>query len=367
MPTVAELSAHLERFAPCATAADWDNVGLLFGDPAASVGRALTCLTLTPDVVAEAVREGANLIISHHPVLFRAVKKLTATTPDGQVALPLLRAGIAVYSPHTAFDNCAGGINDGLCRRLGVMNATPLRPREARRQCKLVVFVPDTDLQKVSDAVFAAGAGVIGQYNECSFRLAGTGTFYGTDSANPTIGQKGRREEVSEWRLEVLVPENLVAHVVASMRKAHSYEEPAFDVYPLRPGNEGGEGRIGELQQPITLGELAKQAKTSLNATAVQIVGDPMRTVRKVALACGAAGEFLSDAIKRKADVFLTGEVRFHEALQARGTNVGLILPGHYATERPAIEDLAAKLAGDFPGVTVWASRDERDPLSIAE
>jgi|SRR5579883_814348 len=365
MPTVAELSAYLEGFAPCTTAAEWDNVGLLLGDLTASVGRVMTCLTLTPDVAAEAVREGANLIVSHHPVLFRGVKKLTNTTPDGQVALPLLRAGIAVYSPHTAFDNCPGGINDGLCRRLGVTNAKPLRPREARRQCKLVVFVPDMDLQKVSDAVFAAGAGVIGQYNECSFRLAGTGTFFGTDSTNPTVGQKGRREDVSEWRLEVLVPENLVASVVAAMRKAHSYEEPAFDVYPLKPGSEGGEGRIGELRQPMTLGELANHAKETLKAAGVQIVGDAKRMVRTVALACGAAGEFLSDAIKRKADVFLTGEVRFHEALHARGANVGLILPGHYATERPAIEDLATKLAADFPDMTVWASRDERDPLSV--
>jgi dinuclear metal center YbgI/SA1388 family protein len=365
MPTVAEFAAYLERFAPCATAAEWDNVGLLLGDPAAGVARVMTCLTVTPDVSAEAVREGANLIVAHHPVLFRGAKRLTATTPDGQAVLPLLRAGIAVYSPHTAFDNCAGGINDGLCKRLGLHHVVPLVPREAKRQCKLVVFVPDSDLQKVSDAVFAAGAGVIGQYNECSFRLAGTGTFYGTDSTNPTVGEKGRREEVNEWRLEVLVPEHLVAKVVAAMRAAHSYEEPAFDVYLLKPSTGGGEGRFGELPQPTPLGELAKLAKTSLKANAVQIVGDPTRPVRTVALACGAAGEFLSHAIKRKADVFLTGEVRFHDALTARGANVALLLPGHYATERPAVEDLATKLAADFPGVTTWASHDERDPLSV--
>jgi dinuclear metal center YbgI/SA1388 family protein len=365
MPTVAEFAAHLERFAPCGTAAEWDNVGLLLGDPAAPVARVMTCLSVTPDVSAEAVREGAHLVVSHHPVLFRGAKKLTATNSDGQAVLPLLRAGIAVYSPHTAFDNCQGGINDGLCRRLGVVNAVPLRPREAKRQCKLVVFVPDADLQKVSDAVFAAGAGVIGQYNECSYRLAGTGTFYGTDSTNPTVGQKGRREEVSEWRLEVVVPEHLVSSAVAAMRKAHSYEEPAFDVYPLKPGTGGGEGRFGELARSLTLGELAKLVKTSLGASAVQVVGDPARPVRTVALACGAAGDFLSDAIKRKADVFLTGEVRFHDALAARGSNVALILPGHYATERPAVEDLAAKLVAEFPGVTAWASCDERDPLTV--
>ena len=367
MPTVADFADYLERFAPCATAAEWDNVGLLLGDPSAQVARVLTCLTLTPDVAEEAVREGANLIVSHHPVLFRGAKKLTATTPDGQTLLPLLRAGIVVYSPHTAFDNCVGGINDMLCQRLGVQNAVPLRPREARRQCKLVVFVPDADLQKVSDALFAAGAGSIGQYRECSFRLAGTGTFYGTDSTNPTVGQKGRREEVAEWRLEVVVPESLVAGAVAAMRRRHSYEEPAFDVYPLKPGISGGEGRFGELANPTTLGALAIHAKGSLNAITVQVVGDANRTVRTVALVCGAAGEFLSDAIARKADVFLTGEVRFHDALTARAANIALILPGHYATERPAVEDLAVKMSADWPNVTIWASRVERDPLGIAE
>lgn len=364
VPTVAEFAAHLERFAPLATAAEWDNVGLLLGDPAADVARVMTALTVTPDVAEEAVREGANLLVAHHPVLFRGAKKLTAQTPDGRAVLPLLRAGVAVYSPHTAFDNCPGGINDGLCRRLGLANVVPLRPRDGERRCKLVVFVPDGDLRTVSDALFAAGAGTIGRYNECSFRLPGTGTFFGTDATNPTVGQKGRREEAPEWRLEVVVPGALVPAAVRAMRGAHSYEEPAFDVYPLEPLPNGGDGRFGELPQPLTLGELAARAKQVLSASAVQVVGDPGRAVRTVALACGAAGEFLSDAVKRRADVFLTGEVRFHDALAARGADVALVLPGHYATERPAVEDLAAALAADFPGVTAWASRDERDPLS---
>ncbi|MFM8272731.1 MAG: Nif3-like dinuclear metal center hexameric protein [Gemmata sp.] len=365
MPTVAEFASYLERFAPCATAAEWDNVGLLLGDPGAPVAKVLTCLTLTPDVVEEAVRGGANLIVAHHPILFRGAKKLPLGSPDGRVVLPLARANIAVYSPHTAFDNCVGGINDSLCARLGVVDAAPLRPRDAQRQCKLVVFVPDVDLQKVSGALFEAGAGLIGEYRECSYRIAGTGTFFGTAGTNPTVGHRGRREEVGEWRLEVVVPEPLVSAAIAAVRRAHSYEEPAFDVYPLKALPAGGEGRIGALQQPTTLGELATRAKAALSATAVQLVGDPARPVRTVALACGAAGEFLSDAVSRKADVFLTGEVRFHDALAARGANVGLILPGHYASERPAVEDLAARLARDIPGVTAWASRAERDPLAV--
>jgi len=363
MPTIAELTGALERFAPAASAAEWDNVGLLLGDPAGAADRVMTCLTLTPDVVAEAVRERAQLVVAHHPILFRGAKRLTAATPDGRIVLPLARAGIAVYSPHTAFDNCAGGINDILCHRLGVVNAAPLRPREAARQCKLVVFVPDSDLASVSDALFEAGAGRIGEYTECSYRLAGKGTFFATDATNPTVGRKGRREDVDEWRLEVVVPESLVASVVAAMRKTHSYEEPAFDVYPLKPAPSGGEGRIGDLDRRVTLGNLVEHVKKSLSAPSVQVVGDLSRTVNRVAVACGAAGEYLVDSIRSNADVFLTGEMRFHNALTARDQAVSVILPGHYATERPGVEELAGKIAAEWAGVTAWVSRAERDPL----
>jgi dinuclear metal center YbgI/SA1388 family protein len=363
MPTVADVAAYLDRFAPPASAAEWDNVGLLAGDPAGPADRVMTCLTVTPDVAAEAVAEKVQLVVSHHPVLFRGAKRLTPATSDGRVLLPLLRHGAAVYSPHTAFDNCPGGINDGLAKRLGLTDVKPLRRRDGRRECKLVVFVPDSDLAKVSDAVFAAGAGVIGQYEQCSYRLAGTGTFFGTDATNPTVGAKGRREEVSEWRLEVVVPEGKVDAVVAAMRTAHSYEEPAFDVYPLRPVPGPGEGRVGELAAPVSLGELARAAKSKLSAGCLQLVGDPGKPVKRVAVACGAAGEFLTDALKAGADAFLTGEMRFHDCLAARDAGVGVLLPGHYATERPGVEDLAGRIGEAF-AATVWASRAERDPLN---
>lgn len=364
MPTVADLAAYLEQFAPPGLAAEWDNVGLLLGDPALPVERILTCLTITPDVVAEATTARVNLIVSHHPILFRGAKQLVANRGDGSIVWPLARAGIAVYSPHTAFDNCPGGINDILCRRLGILNPQPLRPCDAAREFKLIVFVPDSDLAKVSDAVFEAGAGHIGKYEQCSFRLAGTGTFFGTDETNPTVGRKGRREDVNEFRLEVVVPEAKLAAVVKAMRAAHSYEEPAFDIYPLKPGTSGGSGRIGELAAPTTLGEFASLAKLALNAGFLQVVGDAVKPVQKIALACGAAGEFLSDSIRAKADVFVTGEMRFHDALAARATGIGVLIPGHYATERPAIEELATKLAADWPDLTVWASKAERDPIS---
>lgn len=365
MHTIADLISALQAIAPLHLAAEWDNVGLLLGDPAAPAERVMTCLTVTPDSVAEAVESQTQLIVSHHPVLFRSTKRLTTATAEGRMLLDLVRAGIAVYSAHTAFDNCAGGINDLLAQKLGLTDVSRLRSRDGLRQCKIVVFVPDADLGKVSDAMFAAGAGHIGQYRECSFRLSGLGTFFGGEGSNPTIGAKGRREEVAEWRLEVLCPDGSVDVVLAAMRSAHSYEEPAFDVYPLRPERAKlGEGRLGALAAPVTLDAFARTVKDVLHADCVQMVGPFKPIVQKVALACGAAGEFLTDAIAARADVFLTGEVRFHDSLAAQAQQLALVLPGHYATERIGVEALASRLQAQFPALQIWASRRERDPLA---
>ncbi|MCE9533082.1 MAG: Nif3-like dinuclear metal center hexameric protein [Planctomycetes bacterium] len=364
MPTVGMMIAALNRFAPLELATEWDNVGLLFGDSNAEVQRVLTCLTVTEETAAEAIEGGAQLIVTHHPILFRGTKRLTLSSPEGKQLWPLARAGVAIYSPHTSFDNCTGGINDSLAKRMELTEVQPLRSK-TRSQFKIVIFTPDGDLAKVSNALFEAGAGIIGQYRECSYRIAGTGTFFGSDASNPAVGQKGRREEVSEWRLEVVCPENRLESALRAMRAAHSYEEPAYDVYQLRPSASGiGEGRIGRLVNPIPLAEVGSHAKRVLNAEAVQIVGDGTRKIEHIAIACGAAGEFLSDAVRAKADAFLTGEMRFHELLAAKSQGMALILPGHYATERPAIEELAVKLGEEWPGLAIWASRRECDPVT---
>lgn len=363
MTTVADVVAFLEKLAPLQLAAAWDNAGLLLGERTAHVQRVMTCLTVTPESVAEAIAANVNLIVTHHPVLFRAVQRCTDATAEGRLLLPLLRAGVAVYSPHTAFDNTPGGINDVLARRLELIDVRPLRRHDGPRQCKLVVFVPDSDLARVSDALFHAGAGLIGKYRECSYRLAGTGTFFATEQTNPTVGQKGRREAVSEWRLEVVCTEPQVEAAVHAMRQAHSYEEPAFDVYPLRSlPAEQGEGRRGRLPTPRPLREVAASVRSALHAAAVQMVGDPTRQVSEVAIVCGAGGSLLQDAIQSGADLFLTGELRFHDYLEAQAHHVSLVLPGHYATERCGVEELADILSSALPEVTCWASRQERDP-----
>lgn len=368
MSTVAELARWLEQFAPLSLAESWDNVGLLWGDPAAELSRVMTCLTVTPRTAREAIDAEAGLIVSHHPVLFRAVKRVRADDRDTGMLWDLARAGVAIASPHTAFDNTQGGINDGLAGRLGLVDVEPLRPTPASPTYKVVVFAPRESCAAILTAAFAAGAGTIGAYEQCSFTSAGQGTFFGTEETNPAVGQRGQRETVRERRIELICPARQLAAVLAEIRIAHPYEEPATDVYPLHPGDSGGgAGRVGRLASPITLGAFAKLVAQTLNASGVQVVGAADRRVERVAIVCGAGDDFLGDAGRCRADVLLTGEARFHRALEAESAGIGLVVAGHHATERPGVEDLAIRIAAAFPALTVWPSRQEADPLRFVD
>jgi len=377
MTTVGDVTAWLEQFAPSRLAEAWDNVGLLWGDPDALVQRVMTCLTVTSTTAAEAIQEQAGLIVSHHPVLFRATKKIRADLPETGHLWKLARAGIAIASPHTAFDNTRDGINDIICRRLGLVEVAPLRsfttdPDQAAgpRSFKVVVFTPEPEREVVLSAAFSAGAGRIGAYEECSFAIPGEGTFFGTELASPTVGQRGRRETIRELRLEFVCPAHKLAAVLAAIRANHSYEEPAIDVYPLHENPRedrppAGAGRIGHFVEPRPLADLALFAGSALGRVPVSIVGDPNRRVIRVAVACGAGDDFLMDAARAGADVLVTGEARFHRALEAEALGIGLLTAGHYATERPGVLELAERIALAFPSLSVWPSRNERDPSRL--
>lgn len=364
MTTVLDVCNHLKAIAPLDLAEEWDNVGLLLGDDSLEVERVMTCLTLTSDVAAEAAANGTGLVVTHHPLLFKPVKKITASTAEGRTLLTLLGHGIAVYSPHTAWDNSSSGINQQLAELLELQDIVPLRPRASADHSKLVTFVPAAQLDPVRQAVWNAGAGSIGNYHHCSFNSPGIGTFFGSDETNPAVGQAGRLETVDEIRLEVICPTRLLDRALAALKAAHPYEEPAVDVFTIKSLPDGsGAGRAGTLRRPMTLEELNRIIAERLRQPTVQFVGNPSLKITRLGIACGAAAEFLRDAHRAGCQALLTGEARFHACLEAEDLNMGMILPGHYATERFAMETLAQRLAHEFPSVAVTASTSERDPV----
>lgn len=360
--------AVLEQIAPLCLAAEWDRVGLLLGDKQAQVTRVMTCLTLTEDVAEEAAGWQANLVVTHHPLLFKPLQRITSDDPAGRVLLKLLSHHIAVYSPHTAWDNAPKGINANLAHLFELQDIRPLKVHPTTSaQAKVVVFVPESKLQAVREAAWSAGAGIIGAYRCCSFSAQGEGTFYGEADAHPAVGALGKLETVRECRLELVCPQLLVSTVERAIRQAHPYEEPAIDVYPLlsQASVSLGHGRYGHLSEPLTLQAMAERVCCKLGLEQVEVVGDPQRRVQRVAVACGSAGELWEDAHRRGCDLIITGEARFHTQLAARDTGVAMILAGHYATERPGIEHLAQLLHESCPEVEVRASQTETNPQSV--
>ncbi len=372
--TVGDVCTAMEAIAPLRLAQEWDNVGLLVGDRAAACRRVLLCIDTTPAVLAEAARLRCEMIVSYHPLIFRAVKHLRADSPDTDAtAFEAIRRGIAVYSPHTALDAADGGTNDVLAGLCGLGDAGPFE-FVAGGACgrKVVVFVPAEALDRVAGAMFAAGAGRIGEYEQCSYRLRGEGTFFGTDATNPAVGRKGRLERVEEIRLEMVAPPDRVPEVVAAIRASHPYETPAYDIYPLDAPPVRGIGRVGSLPPGTTLGALARLLKRRIGIALRQngvrnllprngpqrasrrrfltpfplLVGDPKTRLRRAAICVGAAGRLpLDHRRSADADVIITGEIRHHDALTFLRMGRCAIALGHWESERPMLPVLANRLS----------------------
>ena len=360
MPTVDDLAAKLDSWWPERLAASWDNVGLLLGDRSHQVEKILTCLTVTKGVVDEAIRIGAQLIVSHHPVLFAPVKKLTGDSIQGRNLLRLLAGNIAVYSPHTSHDSAQDGVNEQISRALGMINVRPLKAANAPEKMKVVVFVPEANLEELGKAVFESGAGVIGAYTGCSFHSSGVGSFVPGPGAKPTIGASGKRECTPEVRVEYLCDKKQVFSVMNAIRRVHPYEEPAFDFYPLASQSSmEGDGRIGELSSSLGVIELAKDCQKIFGASFVQVIGPVGKKAKKVAIGCGAAGSWAMDARQMGAEVFITGEMRYHEELEAYQAEIPIIILGHYASEKFAMNGMAGRLASSFPDLIVATSEND--------
>jgi dinuclear metal center YbgI/SA1388 family protein len=362
MPRVSDLVTAMEAIAPVRFAASWDNVGLLVGDSSAPLSRVMLCIDSTSAVVAEARDAGCDALVAYHPVLFEPLKRFLAGSP----AYELARAGIAVYSPHTALDAAPGGTNDVLADALGMSARAPLRPAESAPELKLVVFVPPAHVAAVSDALFAAGAGRIGRYTSCSFRSAGTGTFFGEEGAVPVVGQAGRLEEVAELRLEMRASASRVGEVLRALRRSHPYEEPAFDLVPLveAPSAVLGFGRIGAVVPGPASAHL-ERVKAALGIERVLVAGDLGKEVRRAGVAAGSGGDLVGDAARQGADLLLTGELRHHDALAAVRAGLVVFSVLHSVSERNTLVALERRLQQALPDVRVSRSRSDRDPFAI--
>jgi len=362
-----DIASVVEQIAPLGLAQSWDNVGLLLGDPERPIRSILLTIDITQAVVAEAKDLKTDLILSYHPVIWDGLKRIRADDKSRTV-YELIRAGIAVFSIHTALDAVGGGVNDGLAEIVGIQDPKPIgdyveyAPQEAY---KLVVFVPVEALAPVSNAVFEAGAGWIGNYRDCGFNTEGTGTFLPLEGANPTIGEQGQLEKVREFRFETIVPAAKIQAVVEAMKKAHPYEMPAFDVIKLfDPASRFGLGRIGMLAKPMRLKRIIEQVKRHTGAKAVGLVGDPKRLVRKAAVCAGTCGEILNLVIAGGADLYLTGELKHHQALAAQEAGLTCICLSHTVSERFILKKLARQVKELAGGLNVRVSRKDAEPFT---
>lgn len=355
---VQDICTAIEDWAPAGLAYSWDRAGLHTGDPKAEIDRVLVCLTVTQEAFRQAQKRHAGMIVAHHPLFWEPLRHLRQDDPATRFLVEVAASGTAVYSAHTNLDIAARGVSVLLAQQLGLTNLKPLAQAPQARQVKLVTFVPESHLAQVREAVCAAGAGLIGAYTHCTFSTPGAGTFLPDAAATPFSGQKGVLNEEPERRLEVLLPHARIRPVVHALKAAHPYEEVAYDLVTLENTDPGlGLGVIGDVAKPTTLGLFASLVVEALDLTHARVCGKKSGRVRRVAV-CGGAGADLIAQVPADTDVYVTGDLKYHDAQAAVARGLAVIDAGHGGTEACAVPALAAFLREHFPKLTVEAWRE---------
>ena len=364
----------MEQWAPAWTAEEWDRVGLVTGQPRALANKIWVALELTPSLLDQALARQVDMVLTHHPPLFKPLSDLRGDRPGAALLVRAAAAGLALFSAHTNLDAAPGGVNDVLAQRLGLKDPRPLAPLAGQGLAKLVVFVPAPHLEPVRQALFAAGCGRIGAYDECSFYQPGIGTYQAPAGGRPYQGGPGSRERVEEIRLETQLPLTRLGGALAALRGAHPYEEPAYDIYPLRQSPPGyGMGRVGELERPMPGHEFCVQAARALGSGSPQVCGPLPEQVNRVAVVGGSGGDLLPQAAAAGAQVLVTGEARYHAADQARDLGLALLILGHHATEALVVEPWARRLTEDLAAqglateIQPWTGPDPWRPVLLLE
>ncbi|MBA3900260.1 MAG: Nif3-like dinuclear metal center hexameric protein, partial [Bacteroidetes bacterium] len=345
----------LEEFAPLPLQESYDNSGLIVGDKQAEVNKILICLDSTEAVIDEAIAKGCNLIIAHHPIVFAGIKKLTGTNYIQRVIIKAIKNDIAIYAAHTNLDNVSNGVNAKICEKLGVVKTRILAPKKNLLK-RLISFCPGSHVDKVKEALFNAGAGKIGEYDECSFSTSGTGTFRPSDKASPFQGEAGKRSEAGEVKIETIYPFYLEKKVLSALWQSHPYEEVAYDIIPLDNKHQLiGSGMIGELNEAMNEMDFLKMVKKSMKSGCLRYTQLMGKKVKKIAV-CGGSGSFLlKDAIASGADVFLTADFKYHQFFDAEG-QILIADVGHFESEQFTTEIFYDLLKKNFPTFAVCLS-----------
>jgi len=356
---VGEIAAFVENIAPKELAIPGDCVGLQIGSRERPVAGALVALDPTASVAEDATRRGCSLVLTHHPLLRKPLAALEESDPIAARACEFVRRRLALYCAHTNLD--AVIVAELLARKLGLEKTMPLEA-SSEKMLKLVFFAPPEGAQRIADAVFAAGAGTIGEYSRCAFSVEGAGSFRGSSASRPAVGRKGRAQVVSEARVETVLPARLKEPVRRAILSTHPYEEPAYDFYPLSeaPGTYTGIGRVGDLPRPVRAAALIARIKKALAVGTVAVIGPTAGRVRRVAVQGGSGGAFMEAARRAGAQFYLCGEINYHDALRAAETGMTVVEAGHDATEYPVVPWLARRLREAFPGLRVAVSRASR-------
>jgi dinuclear metal center YbgI/SA1388 family protein len=361
---IKDILSEIERFAPLSYQESYDNCGVQVGNVSLEATGALLTLDVTEAVVEEAMSAGCNLIIAHHPLIFSGLKSITGRNYVERVVLKAIKNDITIYAAHTNLDNVQAGVNRKIAEKLKLKNTRILAPVKGKLY-KLITYVPEQNAPALRDALFQAGLGQIGEYSECSFTVSGSGTFRASGEANPTIGQAGGpREEVNEMKLEVLVPEHLKNAAVSALKKAHPYEEVAYEMLALENENHTiGAGMVGELESAMPAKDFLKYLKENMETSCIRHTVLHQETIKTVAV-CGGAGSFLlKNAIAAGADVFVTGDYKYHQFFDAENKIVIADI-GHYESEHFTIEIFSEILKEKFPNFALLFTKTNTNPVN---
>lgn len=357
-----EITDCIEKIAPLAFQEDYDNSGLIIGDPGMEVHKILITLDVTEKVMKEAIEKNCDLIISHHPVIFKGLKRLTGEHFSERITITAVKNGVAIYATHTNLDNAFDGLNKNLITKIGVKVPSILNPVKGLLS-KLVTFCPLEFADKVRQSLFDAGGGNIGNYDFCSYNLEGQGTFRASDNTNPFVGEKNKIHFENEIRIEVVFPYYLEKQLVTALLDIHPYEEVAYDLYPLNNIHaKMGAGMIGDLEEEEDERIFLQKIKDLLNLPYIRHSGWLNTKIKKVAV-CGGSGAFLLPvARKAGADIFLTGDIKYHDFFEAQNEII-LADIGHYESEQYSKELIYSILIEKFPNFAILLAQSDSNPV----